>query len=105
MLDGLEFESQQGLEILSSLIPSKLALWPTLPPVKFIPGFLPQVKPLGHNMTTSSSSAKAKNEWIFTPLVCLHGTDRDNFAFFAFCLACKMYHTIKKSKVHRSVSI
>jgi hypothetical protein len=89
MLDGLEFKSQQELEILSSPKPSKLALWPTLPPVKFLLGFFPQVRPLGHKLTTSPSSAKVKNEWISTPPVCLLCMKRDNITFLPFAFLVK----------------
>jgi hypothetical protein len=47
-------------------------------------GFFLLVKRPGCEVNQSpTSSAEVKNEWSYTstPLICLHGIDRDNFVF------------------------
>jgi hypothetical protein len=46
MLAGLGFESRKGKEIFFSK-PSRLALWPTQHPIKWVPGFFPESKVAG----------------------------------------------------------
>jgi hypothetical protein len=62
-LDDQGFESQQGLEIFLFATMSRMALWPTQPPVQWIPGALSLgVKWLGHEADHSPpSSAEVKN--------------------------------------------
>jgi hypothetical protein len=52
-----------GVDFQQGHIPtsSRLALWPTQPPIQSVPGVLP----LGVKLTTSTS-AEVKNTWIYT---------------------------------------
>jgi len=61
--------------------PSRLALGPFQPPLRWAARALPGVKRPGHKAGHSpQSSAEVKNQYIctFTPNTCLHGEQRDN---------------------------
>jgi hypothetical protein len=60
--------------------PPRPAPVPTQPPIQWAPGgFFPGVKRPGHKIyDLTPLSAKVKNEWIYTPTICLLGVGRDN---------------------------
>jgi hypothetical protein len=76
-LDDREFESRQGLGIFLFTTASRPALWPTQPPIQWVPGALsPRVKRPGREADQSPpSSAKFKNAWSYTSTLSirLHG--------------------------------
>ena len=71
---------------LSPKIP-RLALKPTQPPIKWVPGFFPGGKVAGHEVDQSTpSSTKIKNHWSYTyaPPIYLHDIHKDNLTFLPF---------------------
>ena len=63
------------------------ALEPTQPPIQCVLGFFPGVKRARREVDHKPSySAEVKNEWRYTstPLICLHGVDRDNFTSYDY---------------------
>jgi hypothetical protein len=90
-VNGLEFESRQGQEILSFSQTSRPAVGGTEPFIQWVP-FFPRIQEAGPEAEhSSSSSAEFKNKWSYnsSPPLCLHDVDRDNFTFiftFTFTL-------------------
>jgi len=90
-VNGLEFESRQGQEILSFSQTSRPAVGGTKSFTQWVP-FFPRNHAAGPDADHSaSSSAELKNKWGYnsSPPICLHDVDRDNFTFiftFTFTL-------------------
>ena len=90
-VNGLEFESWQGQEILSFAQTHRPAVGGTEPFIQWAP-FFPRNQAAGPEAEHSSlSSAEFKSKWSYnsSPPICLHDVDRDNFTFiftFTFTL-------------------
>jgi hypothetical protein len=76
-LDDWDFDSREGLGIILLTTASKQALWPTQPPMQWVPGSLSlwAKRPVREADHSPPSNAEVKNAWSynFTPPIPLHG--------------------------------
>jgi hypothetical protein len=96
VLDGAWFISWCGQQIFVTFKMSSLALGHTLPPLNWVLRFFLGVKWPRHDVSHwPPSSAKVKNEWIYTspPPVCLNVMDRDNCIFLLVSVSPWWYHS------------